>query len=403
MTRSRDASRLVPDGADIIPFRDGVLSDKLGQTRAVEDYANQADPFVALDAATSAYEQMFFTGQSYTPETRLFSPDKLLTGSGTTFTANVPAGLTDNPAKSGLWHAMYMADDGDAELGSANQNAVFVSAYMAPTDSLAPYQKNGGLFKIRSADPSTGSTIYRDAVAMEAQADAVAGNMFARLFGAHSRVAFVTGSDGYTPGIESEIYNEGEDQPLINQTNSKHAFHGVASHGLVTAGLKLTGVNGGTFQHGVYADPESLASNFLLLRDVFSVNAAGTVASATGYMPLVNNVATLGAGATRFKYSYANEISAVYRMTSGSSYDVTDNDKTIVVNKATGSGTFVALPPSPVTGRTIIVKDGKGDAATNPITVLPTSGNIDGAANYVISVNRASATFQYDGTEWVVL
>lgn len=277
MSRARDQSRLSVDGADIIPFRDGVLADKLQQTRAAEDYANQADPFVALDAATLAYQEMFFTAQDYTPATRLFSDNKLLTGNGTTFNANTPAALTDNPAHSGKWHAMYMTDAGGAGLGSANQNTMFVSAYIAPTDSDAPYQKNAGFFRIVSADPSDGSTIYRDAVAMEAQADAVAGNMFARLFGAHSRVAFVTGSDGYTPGVESEVYNDGEDQPLFDQTNTKLAFHAVASHGLVTAAFKMTGTNGGTFQHGFYADPESLISNFLLLRDRFAIKQNGGV------------------------------------------------------------------------------------------------------------------------------
>lgn len=277
MTRSRDTSRLAVDGASLIPFRDILIFDKLDQRRAVEDFADAADPFVALDDATAEYQEMFFAAQDYTPATRLFSDNKLLTGNGTTFNANTPAALTDNPAHSGKWHAMYMTEAGDVGLGSANQNTMFVSAYAAPTNSAAPYQKNAGFFRIVSADPSDGSTIYRDAVAMEAQADAVAGNMFARLFGAHSRVAFVTGSDGYTPGVESEVYNDGEDQPLVDQINSKFAFHAVASHGLLTGGLKFTGVNGGTFQHGIYADPEALVANFLLLRDRFAIKQNGGV------------------------------------------------------------------------------------------------------------------------------
>jgi hypothetical protein len=62
----------------------------------------------------------------------------------------------------------------------------------------------------------------------------------------------------------------------------------------------------------------------------------------------------------------------------------------------------VNLPSSPVAGDTYTVKDGKGDAETNNITLTPASGNIDGAASYVMNKPYQSISFFYSGTEWCI-
>lgn len=78
-------------------------------------------------------------------------------------------------------------------------------------------------------------------------------------------------------------------------------------------------------------------------------------------------------------------------------------DSTIIVNKATGAATAVALAASPATGKRFTIKDGKGDAATNNITITPAAGTIDGAANLVINTNYGRATLVYNGTQWNVI
>jgi hypothetical protein len=83
-------------------------------------------------------------------------------------------------------------------------------------------------------------------------------------------------------------------------------------------------------------------------------------------------------------------------------YSVDANDYTVVINKTTGAATTVTLPSSPVTGRTLCIIDGKGDALLNNITVTPASGTINGASTYVISSNRGTANLVYNGTEWNV-
>lgn len=76
------------------------------------------------------------------------------------------------------------------------------------------------------------------------------------------------------------------------------------------------------------------------------------------------------------------------------------NEAILNVNKASGAATGVTLPPTPKTGRTIFIKDAKGDAATNNITITPASGNVDGAASMTINTNYGSILLQYNGSEW---
>lgn len=85
-------------------------------------------------------------------------------------------------------------------------------------------------------------------------------------------------------------------------------------------------------------------------------------------------------------------------MTTGASTTLTVYDSVLIVNKGTGSATAVTLPAA---GGTFTIKDGKGDAATNNITI---SGvNIDGAASYVIRTNYGSVTLVYNGTQYNIL
>lgn len=94
---------------------------------------------------------------------------------------------------------------------------------------------------------------------------------------------------------------------------------------------------------------------------------------------------------------------AVRVLTSGASTTlVWGADLLLVVNKATGSATTVNLPANPLTGWFFDIKDGKGDAGTNNITITPAAGTIDGAGSYVINSNRGAARVTYSGSEWVV-
>jgi hypothetical protein len=90
-------------------------------------------------------------------------------------------------------------------------------------------------------------------------------------------------------------------------------------------------------------------------------------------------------------------------VTASGAVTVVAGDGLIVINKTTGAATTVNLEASPVAGRVHRIKDGKGDAGTNNITIVPNSGLIDGAANFVIAFAYDSASVEYDGTQWRVV
>ncbi len=89
-------------------------------------------------------------------------------------------------------------------------------------------------------------------------------------------------------------------------------------------------------------------------------------------------------------------------VTAAGAITITSADYLVVVNKASGAATVVNLPAG-VTNTVFIIKDGKGDALVNNITLTPASGNIDGSSTYVLNTNYSSATIVYNGTEWSII
>lgn len=97
--------------------------------------------------------------------------------------------------------------------------------------------------------------------------------------------------------------------------------------------------------------------------------------------------------------STAGRILAVRLLEAPGSVTFTAQDDIVVVNKPVGAATTANLPAG-VTGRIYTIKDGKGDAATNNITLTPAAGTIDGAATKVINVAYDTLNVIYNGTQW---
>lgn len=86
-------------------------------------------------------------------------------------------------------------------------------------------------------------------------------------------------------------------------------------------------------------------------------------------------------------------------LTSGSSITMTTTY--LGVNKTSGSPTTVTLPSFiPPFTQAATVKDMKGDASVNNITIVPPSGLIDGQSSFVISTNFGAPSFMPDGVNW---
>jgi len=86
--------------------------------------------------------------------------------------------------------------------------------------------------------------------------------------------------------------------------------------------------------------------------------------------------------------------------TSGSPHSITLT-KTIS-NPTSAAAVYLRLPAvsAAVAYQDYVVKDGKGDAATNNIIITSTAGTIDGTTSYTISTNYGTVHFITDGTEW---
>lgn len=95
-----------------------------------------------------------------------------------------------------------------------------------------------------------------------------------------------------------------------------------------------------------------------------------------------------------------SEPSPTPRVVTVGALTITATDHIVIANKASGSATACNLISSPVTGMQLIIKDGKGDASTNNITITPAAGTIDGSATLVINTNYGVARIFYSGTEW---
>lgn len=74
----------------------------------------------------------------------------------------------------------------------------------------------------------------------------------------------------------------------------------------------------------------------------------------------------------------------------------------VVVNKTVGSATTILLPVVKALWQTFRVIDGKGDAATNTITISGNGSLINGAAQDYIVQDYGATDYTWDGTEFRV-
>ena len=61
----------------------------------------------------------------------------------------------------------------------------------------------------------------------------------------------------------------------------------------------------------------------------------------------------------------------------------------------------ITLPPTPLPGQAITIKNTSGNAAARPITIAGSSETIEGVATFVLEVDYGWAPLVYTGSEWV--
>ena len=128
---------------------------------------------------------------------------------------------------------------------------------------------------------------------------------------------------------------------------------------------------------------------------VFTIESVGSSESST-----VTENTNLGGGSNIIGNTYPGEGAIASRM--GITHHIVISNQS-----AAYSGTrYFELPSSPEAWVTYVMKDGKGDAATNSIDIAPSAGHtIDGAsASAIITANHGSLSFVFDGIDnWSII
>jgi hypothetical protein len=90
-------------------------------------------------------------------------------------------------------------------------------------------------------------------------------------------------------------------------------------------------------------------------------------------------------------------------ITAGSSYTALATDLYFFVDKAIGSPTAINLWPTPGSYTELFIKDAKGDAGTNPITLSIAGSTIDGQPTFVLNQNFQGVTLRWNGSSYSVV
>jgi hypothetical protein len=93
-------------------------------------------------------------------------------------------------------------------------------------------------------------------------------------------------------------------------------------------------------------------------------------------------------------------------ITASGNVTVQASDNIILMNKTVGAPTTVTVPAPSAAGcaaRLLIIKDMKGDASTNNISIVSSVGTIDGFTTWVINQDYQAFTLVDNGTEWNII
>lgn len=123
-----------------------------------------------------------------------------------------------------------------------------------------------------------------------------------------------------------------------------------------------------------------------------------TIMDGTAYPAIHNYSAQVNINGTwQFRNGVVRNVRTV---TAAGAVTVTTSDDVICINKTVGAATAANLFAAPDTGSQIEIKDCKGDAGSNNITVTPAAGNIDGAGTAIINTNYGKWRGVYTGSAW---
>lgn len=167
-----------------------------------------------------------------------------------------------------------------------------------------------------------------------------------------------------------------------------------------TAGI---GWQSGTDQLGNVVVSETSGQSVQIIATTGFVNGSVTITGANAYYEYDSTTYPNAGFNITNGLAFSTNVAGINRIpiktVTSASYAVLESDYVINVNRA---GAVALTIPSERTGQTYEIKDTSLAAATNNITITPTSGNIEGAASLTINTNGGSYVVRFDGTNWWV-
>ncbi len=442
MNRLRDMQRLPVDGADIIPY-DPLRSFNPGSIGASiirglhPTNEDRTEDFNNISAGGS----FVLTPGSYLLGSNPNDNDSGIIGFGAKFLGSVsPRAVLDSGItnRAALWSAIA-SSDGYAKYAHASQLVGMPSG-----DHDRDFLSAANIGSVVIYD---NSTYYSDGD------EYVAGQeRSARDFVCHDGGTFVPGGlgltrvrswgfdhitslgrgpedngtvDGNITQIELRIDNWGADSGPFQTSTSKMIYNAVAGgNKYLTCGYYVGASGQGGFYNGFVVDSVSVrdyaygvikyyGDGVTPQQMLWGVTPEGAVEFKGGITPPEPS-----AGRIRVYYDALDRLFAlfpdgasrlivgnpdnIHTLTSGGAYNASPNDEGVIVDKTVGSATFIAMPEAPSDGQKFFVKDGKGDAAANPITivVLENEYPINSGSSYVIDKNDGSARFIFKSAKW---
>jgi len=140
-----------------------------------------------------------------------------------TFGANPNVDLSSwSPAMLRIGRTVKL--QGGSGIGSANEFGAVIHMLSNPTSSTASYEKDGLFVRVLQVDPSSGTSVTRDAVGIHGAGEIAPTNTLGRTWGADFTATTDLGGDGLATATELDIINNSTAQPSIDTTTSKYAL-----------------------------------------------------------------------------------------------------------------------------------------------------------------------------------
>jgi hypothetical protein len=132
-----------------------------------------------------------------------------------------------------------------------------------------------------------------------------------------------------------------------------------------------------------------------------AVPAGGLTGSTLASGVTGSSLTAIGTGSAAISVTGALTVSTRVVSASTDTASATSDYFLCVTYTSTGAVTET-LPSSPPAGLTLLIKDCGGAAATNNITITPSSGNIDGTSTYVMRTNYGSVAVTFVNSQWSI-